>query len=73
MCLWSLWNGSSIGRSNNEELALIKITAPLIPTFFAGCGGILGGFVRAFFGLLSPSFGNVMLVSDSEWIIIDKE
>ena len=47
----------------------MAITAPLIPAFFGACGGILGGYV----GLLSLSFGNVMLVSDSKWIIIDKE
>ena len=41
----------------------------LFPVCSGGCSGILGGFV----GLLSPSFGNVKLVSDSEWIIIDKE
>tara|TARA_Y100000591_G_C21725017_1_gene640894 strand:+ start:614 stop:766 length:153 start_codon:yes stop_codon:yes gene_type:complete len=50
----------------------MKITAYLIPALFGGCGGILGWLAGGFIGLLSPSFGNVMLVSNSEWIIIDE-
>ena len=68
-CVFGLYGMTQIISQSSDALALMAITAPLIPAFFGGCGGILGGFV----GLLSPSFGNAMLVSDSEWIIIDKE
>ena len=68
-CVFGLFGMAGLFSQSSDALALMAITATLFPVCSGRCSGILGGFV----GLLSSSFGNVMLVSDSEWIIIDKE